>query len=99
VVLFADTCAMAASVLVTVQKYGSSALLGLAWSLRKSPPSCREAGVADCDTVLCPTLAGIKAEKTAMITAGSMPKGDPTWNKTANGKKVLNWLKTGADLK
>ena len=48
------------------------------------------------------TLAGIKAEKAAMIakiTAGAMPKGNPTWKKSADGKKTLTWLKTGADLK
>ena len=48
------------------------------------------------------SLAGIKADKAAMIakiTAGSMPKGNPTWKKTADGKNVLKWLKTGADLK
>ncbi len=48
------------------------------------------------------TLAGIKAEKAAMIakiTAGAMPKGNPTWKKSADGKKALTWLKTGADLK
>ena len=48
------------------------------------------------------TLAGIKAEKAAMIakiTAGAMPKGNPAWKKTADGKLVLKWLKTGADLK
>ena len=47
-------------------------------------------------------LAGIKADKAAMIakiSAGSMPKGNPTWKTTADGKKVLKWLKTGADLK
>ena len=47
-------------------------------------------------------LAGIKADKTAMIakiTSGAMPKGNPTWKKTADGKKALKWLKTGADLK
>ena len=48
------------------------------------------------------SLAGIKADKAAMIakiTAGAMPKGNPTWKKTADGKKALKWLKTGADLK
>jgi hypothetical protein len=48
------------------------------------------------------SLAGIKADKTAMIArinAGSMPKFNPTWKKSADGKKVLKWLKTGADLK
>ena len=48
------------------------------------------------------TLAGIKADKKAMIakiTAGAMPKGNPTWKTTADGKTVLKWLKTGADLK
>jgi hypothetical protein len=48
------------------------------------------------------TLAGIKADKAAMIakiTAGAMPKGNPAWKKSADGKKVLKWLKTGADLK
>lgn len=48
------------------------------------------------------TLAGIKADKKAMIakiTAGSMPKGNPAWKKSADGKTVLKWLKTGADLK
>ena len=48
------------------------------------------------------SLAGIKAKKTAMIakiTAGAMPKGNPAWKKSADGKKVLKWLKTGADLK
>jgi uncharacterized membrane protein len=48
------------------------------------------------------TLPGIKAEKAAMvakITAGAMPKGNPTWKATADGKKILKWLKTGADLK
>ena len=48
------------------------------------------------------TLDGIKADKTAMIakiTSGAMPKGNPTWKKTADGKKALKWLKTGADLK
>ena len=48
------------------------------------------------------TLAGIKADKTkmiSMISAGVMPKGNPGFKSTANGKKVLKWLKTGADLK
>ena len=48
------------------------------------------------------TLTGIKAEKVAMIakiTAGAMPKGNPTWKKSVDGKKTLTWLKTGADLK
>jgi hypothetical protein len=48
------------------------------------------------------TLPGIKADKAAMIakiTAGAMPKGNPAWKKTADGKAVLKWLKTGADLK
>lgn len=48
------------------------------------------------------TLAGIKADKTnmaSMIKAGAMPKGNPTWKSGADGKKVLSWLKTGADLK
>jgi hypothetical protein len=48
------------------------------------------------------TLAGIKADKKAMIakiTAGAMPKGNPAWKKSADGKTVLKWLKTGADLK
>ncbi len=48
------------------------------------------------------TLAGIKADKKAMIakiTAGAMPKGNPTWKTSADGKTVLKWLKTGADLK
>jgi uncharacterized membrane protein len=48
------------------------------------------------------TLPGIKADKKAMIakiTAGAMPKGNPTWKTTADGKMVLKWLKTGADLK
>ena len=48
------------------------------------------------------TLAGIKGDKTnmiAMISAGAMPKGNPGWKKTADGKKVVKWLKTGADLK
>ncbi len=47
-------------------------------------------------------LAGIKADKTAMIaklTAGAMPKGNPGFKSTADGKKVLKWLKTGKDLK
>ena len=48
------------------------------------------------------SLAGIKADKTAMaarIKAGSMPRGNPTWKSTADGKKVLKWLKSGKDLK
>jgi hypothetical protein len=48
------------------------------------------------------TLAGIKADKKAMIakiTAGAMPKGNPAWKTSADGKTVLKWLKTGADLK
>ena len=48
------------------------------------------------------TLAGIKADKKAMIakiSAGAMPKGNPAWSKSADGKTVLKWLKTGADLK
>jgi cytochrome c5 len=47
------------------------------------------------------TLAGIKAQKTemaAMISAGRMPKGKPTWKNSASGKKVLLWLQTGTDL-
>jgi mono/diheme cytochrome c family protein len=45
------------------------------------------------------TLAGIQAERTMMIakiSSGQMPKGKPTWNKSAAGKKVLAWLKAGA---
>lgn len=48
------------------------------------------------------TLAGIKADKAAMIakiSAGAMPKGNPGFKSTADGKKVLKWLKTGKDLK
>ena len=47
-------------------------------------------------------LAGIKADKTAMIakiSAGAMPKGNPGFKSTADGKKVLKWLRTGNDLK
>lgn len=48
------------------------------------------------------TLAGIKANKTAMLSmlkAGAMPKGNPGFKSTADGKKVLSWLKSGKDLK
>jgi len=48
------------------------------------------------------TLAGIKADKAQMIakiSAGAMPKGNPGWKSTADGKKVLKWLKTGTDLR
>ncbi len=48
------------------------------------------------------TLAGIKADKThmaSMIKAGAMPKGNPAWKSSADGKKVASWLKSGADLK
>jgi hypothetical protein len=38
-VFFADTGAIPASGIVTVREYGSSSLLGLAWSRRKPPPS------------------------------------------------------------
>lgn len=46
-------------------------------------------------------LAGIKADKTSMIaklSAGAMPKGNPGFKSTPDGKKVLKWLKTGKDL-
>ena len=48
------------------------------------------------------TLDGIKAQKTQMIAelkSGAMPKGNPGFKSTADGKKVLKWLKTGKDLK
>ena len=48
------------------------------------------------------TLAGIKADKknmVSMISAGAMPRGNPTWKNSADGKSALNWLKTGADLR
>jgi hypothetical protein len=49
------------------------------------------------------TLAGIKPMRTDMISkisSGKMPLNGPAgWNKTADGKKVLAWLKTGADVK
>ena len=35
----------------------------------------------------------------AKLTAGEMPLGNPAWKKTADGKGLLKWLKTGADLK
>jgi len=38
-VFFADAGAIPASVLLSVQEYGSSALLGLAWPRRKPPHS------------------------------------------------------------
>jgi uncharacterized membrane protein len=48
------------------------------------------------------SLAGIKVDKTSIsshIKAGSMPPGNPSWKSGADGKKVLSWLKSGADLK
>ena len=48
------------------------------------------------------TLAGIKANKKAMVSAissGRMPRGTAGWKTTPDGKKALTWLKTGADLK
>jgi hypothetical protein len=48
------------------------------------------------------TLAGIKANKANMLAAtksGFMPRGNPGFKATADGKKVLSWLKSGKDLK
>ncbi len=47
------------------------------------------------------TLAQVKTKKVAMeslVSSGRMPAGRPTWGASADGQKLLTWLRTGADL-
>lgn len=40
-----------------------------------------------------------KVNMAARLKNGSMPRGNPPFKGTPDGKKVLAWLKGGADLK
>ena len=55
-----------------------------------------------CHAAFKDNLAEIKASRSTLeevINGGGMPMGNTGWYKTPDGKKVLTWLKTGADLK